>query len=142
MKILNWSRLLSFPKVDAIVVDLSVIQGHIFGTGLTFDNLSRSIFKHIIRSAKHHGEQLTFWLTHDRRIKYHTHWTKRQKGLVTGFNLMRSLILDDTGQAFLIDETNKNTLQVSHFINIYLEQAISRKTDRTDVILCNHLMLF
>ena len=38
------------------------------------------------------------------------------------------------GQAFLIDETNKNTLQVSHFINIYLEQAISRKNDRTDVI--------
>ena len=142
MKILNWSRLLSLPKVDAIVLDLSVIQGHLFATGLTFDNLSRSIFQRNIRSAKHHGEQLTFWLTNDRRIKYHTHWTKRQKGLVTGFNLMRSLILDDTGQAFLIDETNKNTLQVSHFINIYLEQAISRKTDRTDVILCNHLMLF
>ena len=53
-----------------------------------------------------------------------------------------TVILDDMGQAFLIDETNKNTVQVSHFINIYLEQAISRKTDRTDVILCNHLMLF
>ena len=38
------------------------------------------------------------------------------------------------GQAFLIGEANKNTLQVSHFINIYLEQAIWRKTDRTDVI--------
>ena len=46
------------------------------------------------------------------------------------------------GQAFLIDETNKNTVQVLHFINIYLEQANSCKTDRTDVILCNHLMLF
>ena len=40
-----------------------------------------------------------------------------------------TVILDDMGQAFMIDETNKNTVQVSHFINIYLEQAISRKTD-------------
>ena len=46
------------------------------------------------------------------------------------------------GQAFLIGETNKNTVQVSHFTNIYLEQAISRKTDRNDVILCNDFMLF
>ena len=46
------------------------------------------------------------------------------------------------GQAFLMDETNKNTVQVSHFVNICLEQAISRKADQTDVILCNHLMLF
>ena len=38
------------------------------------------------------------------------------------------------GQAFLIGETNKNTVQVSHFINIYLEQAISCKTDLTNVI--------
>ena len=44
------------------------------------------------------------------------------------------VILDDTGQAFLIDETNKNTLPVSHFINIYPEQAISRKNDLTNVI--------
>ena len=46
------------------------------------------------------------------------------------------------GQAFLIGETNKNTVQVSHFTNIYLEEAISRKTDRNDVILCNHLRIF
>ena len=38
------------------------------------------------------------------------------------------------GKAFLIDETNKNTVQVSHFINIYLEQAISRKNGLTNVI--------
>ena len=141
MKILNWWSLSSLSKVHAVVLDFSVIQAHIFATGSTFDDLSRSIFANIIRSAKHYGEHLTFWLTHDRRIKYHTHWTKKQKGLVTGFHLMRSVILDDMGQAFMIDETNKNTLQVSHFINIYLEQAISRKTDRTDVIR-NRSLLF
>ena len=51
-----------------------------------------------------------------------------------------TVILDDTGQAFLIDEANKNTVQVSHFIKIYLEEAISCKTDRTDVIRGNNLI--
>ena len=46
------------------------------------------------------------------------------------------------GKAFLIDETNKNTVQVSHFINIYLEQAISCKTDLTNVIRDNGEMKY
>ena len=58
--------------------------------------------------------------TLDKKTKGFGHWISFDEITV---------ILDDMGQAFMIDETNKNTVQVSHFINIYLEQAISRKTD-------------
>ena len=68
----------------------------------------------------------------DKKAKGFGHWISFDKITV---------ILDDMGQAFMIDETNKNTVQVSHFINIYLEQTISCKNGLTNVIR-NRSLLF
>ena len=79
--------------------------------------------------------ELTFWLTSDSRIKYYKHCTKSQKGLVTGFCLMRSMLfyMIQFKHSWSLKQT-KTLFKVSHFIYIDLEQAIFRKTGWTNVI--------